>query len=362
VTATCNYKCSYCCVSAENHGFEGKRLSIDEMLDIGSLMYERGVRVFRITGGEPTTWPGLGPLIKGIHRYGDDTWVNLNSNGSLPRVLLPLLADNRERFTLRVSVDRVTPAPETPKYLSDELVATLQDARGYVPVRLNMVVMRTNLHELPELLRRCDELGFDLKLLDLYYNREFFGVVGQAHDDNRYWWKNFVPILDSAGGSLEAAGFRFVEQYDDGGYGIPLPVYTNGNIYVSIKDSTRGTHYNSSCSSCSEFRCQEGFYSPMLSYNGTLHISECRFQPFMFELAGRSREAKEDAVERMLALFADRTFSGELSTLLQDYQRESGRAGGGVPEGDAPPTRAYTYRAKHGPRSLPILQVSSGER
>lgn len=362
VTAHCNYKCSYCCANAENHGFVGRRLAIGDMLEIGACAYEEGVRVFRITGGEPTTWPGLSALIKGIHGFGDDTWVNLNSNGSLPQVLLPLLSGHGERMTLRVSVDRVSPAPDTPKHLSDELVRTLIQAREHVPVRLNMVVTRSTVVELPDLLRRSDELGFDLKLLDLYYNREFYGAAGRGDGDNEFWWANFVPVIDTVEPVLTGNGFSFAGQFDDGGYGIPLPLYTNGNIYVSIKDSTRGTHFHPGCSSCGDFRCQEGLYSPMLSHTGVLHVSECRFRPFMSMLADLDKEGRRDAIRGLLRIFSERSFSNEVSVLLQDYSRQGKAAGGDFPARAISGTRPHRYRPEHGPDFLPIVAVSSGNR
>lgn len=343
VTGICNYKCSYCCIGAENHGFKGDPISVDEMLEIGKVFYDEGVKVFRITGGEPTVWKELESLIQGLHALGPDTQVNLNSNASLPQRLLPILQRNPDRFTLRVSVDRVTPAPDTPKVWTKRLQNTLQEARKYVPVRLNMVVMRSNMHELPQLIDICNENDFDLKLLDLYYNRDFFGEEpGQvAVDNNQFWWKQFVPIIDTLSDTLKDLGFEFMNQYDHGDYGIPLPVYTNGKIFVSIKDSTRGTHFHDECKNCTEYRCQEGLYSPMLSNTGTLHVGECRYKGYMTELKGLPVEEKKIAVQKMLGLFANSPLSTKLSVILEKYLEESAKNGGDAPSGDSPFDRSY---------------------
>ncbi|MCB1558190.1 MAG: radical SAM protein [Alphaproteobacteria bacterium] len=347
VTGVCNYKCSYCCIGAENHGFEGEEISLDEMLEIAGLFYERGVKVFRITGGEPTIWKPLEDLIKGIHAIAPDTQVNLNSNASLPRKLLPIIERNAERFTLRVSVDRMTPAPDTPKVWTSRLQETLQEARKFVPVRLNMVVMRSNMHELPQLMDLCNENDFDLKLLDLYYNRDFFGEDGKTMVDiNQFWWQQFVPILDTLSSVMEEKGFEFMNQYDHGNFGIPLPIFTNGKIYISVKDSTRGTHFHDACKGCSEYRCQEGLYSPMLSSTGTLHVGECRFKPYMTEMRGLSMEDKAKGVDKMLTLFKETKLSqSKLSEILEAYRAEAAVQQGLAPETHSPFNRSY--KAEH---------------
>ncbi len=352
VTPHCNYKCSYCCEAAENHGFTGEAMTLEEMLAVGRLMYKHGVNIFRVTGGEPTTWKPLGDLIKGIHEFGPDAHVNLNSNGSLPKLLLPLLEAHGDRMTLRVSVDRVSPAPETPKVFTAELEQTLVAAKQYVPVRVNMVVMRNNLIELPSLVERCDRLGFDIKLLDLYYNRDFFGVNGKT---DMYWWQNFVPIIDTLHDTLLELGFDFIQQYDHGGYGIPLPIYYNGNIYITIKDSTRGTSFHPHCQNCIEYRCQEGLYSPMLSYNGVLHVGECRFAEYMSDVRGKSLAEKETAVVDMLNLFAGRNFSSQVSTLLQNYIDAFEKHGADVVKMNGSVARVqHTYKPVHGSIRIPL--------
>ena len=343
VTGVCNYKCSYCCLGAENHGFEGEEIPLDEMLEIASIFYKKGVKIFRITGGEPTIWKPLEDLIKGIHAIAPDTHVNLNSNASLPRKLIPILERNPERFTLRVSVDRMTPAPDTPKVWTPRLEETLKEARKYVPVRLNMVVMRSNMHELPQLIDLCNEHDFDLKLLDLYYNRDFFGEDGKSIVDiNQFWWDQFVPILDTLTTVLEDKGFKFMDQYDHGSFGIPLPIFTNDNIYISVKDSTRGTHFHKDCEGCSEYRCQEGLYSPMLSSTGTLHVGECRYKPYMTEMRGLPAELKEKAVDKMLTLFKETKLSqSKLSEILEAYRAEEAVKKGLSPQSSSPFNRSY---------------------
>ena len=343
VTGICNYKCSYCCIGAENHGFRGEEIPLNEMLEIAQIFYQKGVKIFRITGGEPTIWKPLEELIQGIHAIASDTHVNLNSNASLPKKLIPILERNSERFTLRVSVDRMTPALDTPKTWTPRLSETLKEARKYVPVRLNMVVMRSNMNELPQLIDVCNENDFDLKLLDLYYNRDFFGQDGKTMVDiNEFWWKQFVPILDTLTDVMENKGFSFINQYDHGSFGIPLPIFTNGNIYISVKDSTRGTHFHKDCIGCSEYRCQEGLYSPMLSSTGTLHVGECRYKPYMTEMRGLPHESKEKAIDRMLTLFKETELSqSKLSEILEVYLSESAVQKGLAPESVSPFRRSY---------------------
>ena len=320
-TQYCNYKCSYCCVGAENHGFQGEQMALSEMLEVAEIAYDEGIRIFRITGGEPTTWRPLEELIAGIHKVGEDTHVNLNSNGALPDKLLPIVARNAERLTVRISVDRVTAGSETPKVWSPELQCTLKKLKELVPVRVNMVVMRSNLHEVPALLDKCNALLSDVKLLDLYYNRDFFGL-NEKHNTSvdNYWQTQFVPLCDTLEPILFNAGFVKTDRFDHGGFGIPLPVYYNDQIYVSIKDSTLGTHFHPKCAKCPEYRCQEGLYSPMLSNTGVLHVSECRFSEYMFPLLGKSPSEKRRAVRALFRIFRERYFSDDgVSEILTSH-------------------------------------------
>lgn len=321
VTGRCVNRCPYCGPQGENHGLLGEEISLEEILEISLLMYQRGVKIFRITGGEPTLWESLEKLIIGIQEFGKDTYINLNSNGALPDVLMGIVRRHSGRLTIRLSIDRVQPGSDTPKVFTPQLEKLIYEAKGYVPIRVNMVVMRSNMAELPLMIAKCNQLEIDLKLLDLYYNREFY-----ADPDNplRYWWNNFVPIEDVLSGVLQNHGFEFIDRFDNGGYGIPLPIYYNGRIYITIKDSTKGTYFHRECSSCSEFPCQEGLYSPMLSHNGILHISECRHRPFMFDLNGATRNQKDDAARRILEVFANRYFSDELPSVVRSFlDRES---------------------------------------
>ena len=319
VTDKCNLRCPYCCPNAENHGFEGQlNMQVDEMSEVGKAMYEQGVNVFRITGGEPTTWRPLNTLIGNLASLGDDVRINLNSNGTLPNVLLPIIRKYRQQLTLRVSIDSISPNGGSPKYLSEELTSTIMEAKDIVPTRINMVVTQDTLPELPLLLQKCQEMGVDLKLLDLYYNRDYLS----GENKTVYWKKKFVPILATVEPVLKDAGFVFTNTYDDGGYGIPLPIYTDGSINVSVKDSTFGTRDHESCVGCEDNPCQEGLYSPMLSQSGVLHVSECRFEPFMFELNGKGISEKELAVRSMLNIFSQRKTRIRPADLVSEYMEK----------------------------------------
>lgn len=324
VTNKCNYACTYCCPDAENHGFgQGQPIEVGEMLEVAAAFYRQGVHIFRITGGEPTIWPQLEELIAGLTALGPDVWINLNSNASVPQVLIPLLAKYGRQMTLRVSIDRTSPSRHTPKYMSPRVRQTLLEARRFVPIRVNTVITDENLVELKELIMVCREIGADMKLLDLYYNRDYLS----GEDQNTYWKRHFVPVLNRTHELLEQMGFIALEQYDDGGYGIPLPLFSDGSITISVKDSTLGTREHPSCKECPEYPCQEGFYSPMLSFHGVLHVSECRYQPFMFNLAGASLEEKDKAVDKILELFSMRIRRSDPPPLVKDYLAEHSISG-----------------------------------
>jgi cyclic pyranopterin phosphate synthase len=76
VTQACDYRCRYCGPAAVHRG-----LPDDHLVLLCSLFRSMGIRILRITGGEPTLRPGLIPLIARLSPLGFER-LALTTNGA----------------------------------------------------------------------------------------------------------------------------------------------------------------------------------------------------------------------------------------------------------------------------------------
>jgi len=81
ITDKCNFKCSYCRPSGSSVNKCDRALSLEEITRLVSIAYEKGYRVFRITGGEPTLRPDILEIVKAISNLGEDTIILVGTNG-----------------------------------------------------------------------------------------------------------------------------------------------------------------------------------------------------------------------------------------------------------------------------------------
>ncbi|MCH3918540.1 MAG: radical SAM protein [Spirochaetia bacterium] len=75
VTDACNYRCVYCGPAAAHVG-----LSTDQMVDLCSIFYSMGIKVLRITGGEPTVRSDIVTLTSRLADIGFDR-LSMTTNG-----------------------------------------------------------------------------------------------------------------------------------------------------------------------------------------------------------------------------------------------------------------------------------------
>lgn len=148
VTDHCNLSCSYCRPAGSEPlcGNKGQRLEPDEIERLVGIFARMGVRKVRLTGGEPLTRTDLGALIGRLARVAGIETVSLTTNGVL-------LADKAEQLKsaglagLNVSLDtlredrfeQITGSGAFYRVMSGIEAAI---AAGFVPLKLNTVVMR----------------------------------------------------------------------------------------------------------------------------------------------------------------------------------------------------------------------------
>jgi cyclic pyranopterin phosphate synthase len=187
VTDRCNYRCVYCMDPDFRYMPKRELLDMAEYVSIVRVCRSLGVRKVRITGGEPTLYPELLPLIKALYALGLDE-IAMTTNGSrmtkaaakqwrgagLTRLTLSLDSLQPERTR---AITRTNSTPETTVH-----AIACAKAAGLMPIKVNAVVMRgINDDELADFADFAREQDIDLRLI------EFMPL-----DSSRAWTKDDV--------------------------------------------------------------------------------------------------------------------------------------------------------------------------
>jgi cyclic pyranopterin phosphate synthase len=168
LTARCNLKCVYC-----HH--EGEVSHESEMPGEMVVMAARaaadlGMRAIKFTGGEPLFRPDLEDVISRLPKGLD---VSMTTNGILlADRALSLAEAGLDR--VNVSLDSLNPATfrsitgagegDLEKVIDG--IDAAKDA-GLQPIKLNVVVLKKNEGEIPDLIEFCRQKGLILQLIEL---------------------------------------------------------------------------------------------------------------------------------------------------------------------------------------------------
>lgn len=265
LTPFCNLQCVYCRPGGEGyHDNLAVRLSAQEIITIIKLGASVGFTHVKFTGGEPLLHPDVIMIICDTRAISAISEIQIVTNGTL---LSDRAADlkNAGIDWVTVSLDAATP-DKFRRIRGTDLAEILQAIRKCrsvgLPVRINMVVMKSNLDQIGPMIELATELDCSLKLLDLIWlddakNYEFskaefvqFGVI--------------YKILEELGAN------RVGIEKAPGGVGAPLLEYRVDGLQVVVKDSTRGTYYHSTCETCKNYPCQDALISVRLTHDGSL--------------------------------------------------------------------------------------------
>jgi len=173
VTDRCDLRCQYC-LPAGFRDFEepSEWLSFDEIAQLVRAFTELGVRRVRLTGGEPLTRRGLPDLARRLSALPGLEDLSLSTNAvQLARDAAALRHAGVSR--LNVSLDSLRPerfASITGGGKLDRVLAGLEAARaaGFVPIKINMVVMGgVNDDEIGDMVRFCIDHDFTLRLIEI---------------------------------------------------------------------------------------------------------------------------------------------------------------------------------------------------
>lgn len=128
VTDRCNFRCRYCMEREYTYMPKMDLLSLDEYLTIARVCASLGTTKIRVTGGEPTMYPDLLPLLEALGKM-PVTDLAMTTNGSL-------MTERRARIWRRAGLHRITLSLDS---LRDTRVQQITRAKTDVQSTLNAI-------------------------------------------------------------------------------------------------------------------------------------------------------------------------------------------------------------------------------
>lgn len=171
----------------------------------------------------------------------------VNTNGSLLTRKKDLLSKLSQNIRFAVSLDTLKaeklPMISKNNCLKDVLEGIHLLKKYGLLMRVNMVVGKHNYDEIFDIIHFCQDLECDLKILDIVSVPVPFGKRGSIYQEVTTLEKKLAEECDDI----------YSHEYTRG-FGTPCFRYRFGKTYVTVKNSTKGSHYdrdgNGICSDC----------------------------------------------------------------------------------------------------------------
>ncbi len=309
----CNLSCAYCDPVGENKMSWGRDMSLNEAKAIIDSAHDTGFKLFRLTGGEPMSVQWFSEILAYLLSKDNDSKINISTNATFLNHYLDLIEQNKERIKLGISLDSLIQSKKKQgieKILTNGLDKNLKEAskRG-INVRLNTVVTKLNVDEVPDLISYASTLGFDIKLLELFYQDRY--IATEKNKENpKDWWKNNYVDLTSLIPELQSKSNKEMYPYTkDSLFGVPIRAFNLERNLVLLQDSTNGAYFSKSkcVDSCPHFGddCQNGVYSPLITSNMVALIDGCRNEKLRWNLRGKSLQEQKSMLQEIVGYFQD---------------------------------------------------------
>lgn len=261
----CNFKCIYCGLGGEATASHESKISFDFIKRIVPIAMQKGVLKFRITGGEPFLHPDIFDILKFFSDLG--VYTLINTNGSLITKYSDRLSSLNSNLRFAVSFDTLVPQKLT-RISNKDCWQEVYDALWLLKeqnllLRCNMVVGKYNVDEVFDMIKLCQQLKCDLKLLDIVSVPLPYGERQAVYQEINTLEVELAKKCDSI----------YSHEYTRG-FGTPCFRYRFGETYVTVKNSLHGSHYDRKpggvCSKCSYYPCHEGLYDIFALSDGRL--------------------------------------------------------------------------------------------
>lgn len=238
VTDRCNLRCVYCMPPAGIKWQPHEEiLKYEEIYDIVKLVARLGVRVVRITGGEPLVRADLPVLVRLLSNIPEIDDISLTTNGFLLEQMAAKLVDAGLK-RLNISLDTLDPQ----KYARitrggdfERVWRGIQaaDAAGIASIKLNMVVMKgVNDDEINEMARLTVDHPWVMRYIELMpiQNQENWGegfpLPAEAYMPVEDILQQLAPLglqpVSSGVGRGPALEYRLLESQGTIGFISPL--------------------------------------------------------------------------------------------------------------------------------------------
>jgi len=171
LTDKCSLRCTYCMPAGGLDWLPKSQVLTDaELLRLAEVFLHLGVRTIRLTGGEPLVRPGVAGLIGRLAGLRPRPELSLTTNAiALAELAEPLAASGLDRVNVSLdTLDRDTFRALTRRDRLPEVLAGLAAAQaaGLAPVKVNAVLMPSNLTEAPAMLAWALRSGYQLRFIE----------------------------------------------------------------------------------------------------------------------------------------------------------------------------------------------------
>jgi molybdenum cofactor biosynthesis enzyme MoaA len=301
IVNACNFRCVYCGSGGEAAGAEADVTDLSLIQEIVSLALRRGVRKFRLTGGEPFLHHDIDNILSYFSDLGRYTLVN--SNGSMVTKHKEVLGGLRENLRFAVSLDTLQ-QDTFERIAGNRCLCDVIEGIEYLKsqnllLRLNMVVGNYNCDEVFDVIQFCREVRCDLKLLDIV-------SVPTPYDERESYYTDLGAIESE----LRARCDEIYSHEYTRGFGTPCFRYRMGETFVTVKSSAKGSHYDREegsgiCGNCDYYPCHEGLYDIFALADGRL--CSCRWSE------QQTSETQEGQIESLIRSFQRSQFAASNS-------------------------------------------------
>ncbi len=172
VTDRCNYRCVYCMDPDFRYMPKQQLLKLEEYLTLARVCVSLGIEKIRVTGGEPTLYPELEPLLWGLGELGCAD-LSMTTNGSLVSGAAAARWRRAGLGRLTLSLDSLRPdrvaaitrTKTSPRTVIDAIDAA-RDA-GLSPIKVNAVIIRgVNDDEVADFAGFARDHAIDVRLIE----------------------------------------------------------------------------------------------------------------------------------------------------------------------------------------------------
>ncbi len=269
LTPFCNMKCTYCRPGGEGYYKKGTTtIDTPTLIDLLGFCGEAGFRDIKFTGGEPMLRTDLEYIIEQASSMNHFENIEMVTNAyylpgrvkalkgaGLTSLSISLDTYSKDRFKQITKVDGF-----------ERVINSIKEAvNEEIPTRINAVITKHNIGDVPRLVDLSESLGVVLKLIDT------MDILMDGDNWKDYNGNDWVPLID-VDKMLSGRIRNWYYTLPIGGLGTPmrtLELNTGGT--VMLRDATVGTNYNPAiCGNCHLYPCQDALISARLTHDGQL--------------------------------------------------------------------------------------------